>query len=275
MKPKKVVLAYSGGLDTSVIAKWLMEHYDLEVITFTADIGQGEETRDAKVKAKKLGIKKIYIEDLREDFVSNYVYPMFRANAIYEGEYFLGTSIARPLISKRLIEIAKKEKAEYICHGATGKGNDQVRFELAAYALNPKIKVIAPWREWDFISRSDLMGYAKKHKIAVDFDKGKKSPYSMDANILHTSYEGGILEDPWKRPEEAMWLRTKSLEKSKSRSELLQLTFNKGDIVAINNKKMSPSKVLNQLNIIAGNHGIGRDDIVENRYVGILSLIHI
>ena len=275
MKPKKVVLAYSGGLDTSVIAKWLMEHYDLEVITFTADIGQGEETRDAKVKAKKLGIKKIYIEDLREDFVSNYVYPMFRANAIYEGEYFLGTSIARPLISKRLIEIAKKEKAGYICHGATGKGNDQVRFELAAYALNPKIEVIAPWREWNFISRSDLMSYAKKHKIAVDFDKGKKSPYSMDANILHTSYEGGILEDPWKRPEEAMWLRTKSLEKSKSRSELLQLTFNKGDIVAINNKKMSPSKVLNQLNIIAGNHGIGRDDIVENRYVGILSLIHI
>ena len=249
MKPKKVVLAYSGGLDTSVIAKWLMEHYDLEVITFTADIGQGEETKDAKVKAKKLGIKKIYIEDLREDFVSNYVYPMFRANAIYEGEYFLGTSIARPLISKRLIEIARKEKAAYICHGATGKGNDQVRFELAAYALNPKIKVIAPWREWDFISRSDLMGYAKKHKIAVDFDKGKKSPYSMDANILHTSYEGGILEDPWKRPEEAMWLRTKSLDKSKAKSQLIQLTFDKGDIVAINNKKMSPSKILNQLNI--------------------------
>jgi argininosuccinate synthase len=271
MKPKKVVLAYSGGLDTSVIAKWLMEHYDLEVITFTADIGQGEETKDAKIKAKKLGIKKIYIEDLREDFVSNYVYPMFRANAIYEGEYFLGTSIARPLISKRLIEIARKEKAAYICHGATGKGNDQVRFELAAYALNPKIKVIAPWREWDFISRSDLMGYAKKHKIAVDFDKGKKSPYSMDANILHTSYEGGILEDPWKRPEEAMWLRTKSLEKSKAKSQLIQLTFDKGDVVAINNKKMSPSKILNQLNILAGNHGIGRDDIVENRYVGIKS----
>ena len=271
MKPKKVVLAYSGGLDTSVIAKWLMEHYDLEVITFTADIGQGEETKDAKIKAKKLGIKKIYIEDLREDFVSNYVYPMFRANAIYEGEYFLGTSIARPLISKRLIEIARKEKAAYICHGATGKVNDQVRFELAAYALNPKIKVIAPWREWDFISRSDLMGYAKKHKIAVDFDKGKKSPYSMDANILHTSYEGGILEDPWKRPEEAMWLRTKSLEKSKAKSQLIQLTFDKGDIVAINNKKMSPSKILNQLNILAGSHGIGRDDIVENRYVGIKS----
>ena len=271
MKSKKVVLAYSGGLDTSVIAKWLMEQYGLEVITFTADIGQGEETKDAKSKAKKLGIKKIYIEDLKEEFVTNYVYPMFRSNAIYEGEYFLGTSIARPLISKRLIEIAKKEKAEYICHGATGKGNDQVRFELAAYALNPKIKIIAPWREWDFVSRSDLMAYAKKHDIAVDFDKGKKSPYSMDANLLHTSYEGGILEDPWKKPEESMWMRTKSLEKSKSKSQSIVLTFYKGDITAINNKKMTPSRVLHELNILAGNHGIGRDDIVENRYVGIKS----
>ena len=271
MRSRKVVLAYSGGLDTSVIAKWLMEEYDLEVVTFTADIGQGEETRDARVKAKKLGIKKIYIEDLREDFVKNYVYPMFRANAIYEGEYFLGTSIARPLISKRLIEIAKKEKADYICHGATGKGNDQVRFELAAYALNPKIKVIAPWREWDFVSRSDLMRYAKKHQIAVDFDHGKKSPYSMDANILHTSYEGGILEDPWRKPEESMWLRTKSLENSKSKPQRLDLTFTKGDISAVNGKKMSSSNVLHHLNIIAGNHGIGRDDIVENRYVGIKS----
>ena len=271
MRPKRVVLAYSGGLDTSVIAKWLMEEYDLEVVTFTADIGQGEETRDARVKAKKLGIKKIYIEDLREDFVKNYVYPMFRANAIYEGEYFLGTSIARPLISKRLIEIAKKEKADYICHGATGKGNDQVRFELAAYALNPKIKVIAPWREWDFVSRSDLMRYAKKHQIAVDFDHGKKSPYSMDANILHTSYEGGILEDPWRKPEESMWLRTKSLENSKSKPQRLDLTFTEGDISAVNGKKMSPSNVLHHLNIMAGNHGIGRDDIVENRYVGIKS----
>ena len=271
MRPKKVVLAYSGGLDTSVIAKWLMEEYDLEVVTFTADIGQGEETRDAKAKAKKLGIKKIYIEDLREDFVKNYVYPMFRANAIYEGEYFLGTSIARPLISKRLIEIAKKEKADYICHGATGKGNDQVRFELAAYALNPKIKVIAPWREWNFVSRSDLMRYARKHQIAVDFDHGKKSPYSMDANILHTSYEGGILEDPWRKPEESMWLRTKSLENSKSKPQRLDLTFTKGDISAVNGKKMSPSNVLHHLNIMAGNHGIGRDDIVENRYVGIKS----
>ena len=271
MKPKKGVLAYSGGLDTSVIAKWLMETYGLEVITFTADIGQGEETKEAKAKAKKLGIKKIYIEDLREEFVKDYVYPMFRANAIYEGEYFLGTSIARPLISKRLVEIAKKEKADFICHGATGKGNDQVRFELAAYALNPKIQIIAPWREWEFVSRSDLMKYARKHKIAVDYDKGKTSPYSMDANILHTSYEGGILEDPWKKPEESMWLRTKSLEKSKSRSQTIELTFHRGDIVSINNKKMSPSKVLNSLNTLAGSHGIGRDDIVENRYVGIKS----
>ena len=271
MKPKKVVLAYSGGLDTSVIAKWLMETYGLEVITFTADLGQGEETKEAKAKAKKLGIKKIYIEDLREEFVKDYVYPMFRANAIYEGEYFLGTSIARPLISKRLVEIAKKEKADFICHGATGKGNDQVRFELAAYALNPKIQIIAPWREWEFVSRSDLMKYARKHKIAVDYDKGKTSPYSMDANILHTSYEGGILEDPWKKPEESMWLRTKSLEKSKSRSQTIELTFHRGNIVSINNKKMSPSKILNSLNILAGSHGIGRDDIVENRYVGIKS----
>ena len=271
MKPKKVVLAYSGGLDTSVIAKWLMETHGLEVITFTADIGQGEETKEAKAKAKKLGIKKIYIEDLREEFVKDYVYPMFRANAIYEGEYFLGTSIARPLISKRLVEIAKKEKADFICHGATGKGNDQVRFELAAYALNPKIQIIAPWREWEFVSRSDLMKYARKHKIAVDYDKGKTSPYSMDANILHTSYEGGILEDPWKKPEESMWLRTKSLEKSKSRSQTIELTFHRGNIVSINNKKMSPSKILNSLNILAGSHGIGRDDIVENRYVGIKS----
>ena len=271
MKPKRVVLAYSGGLDTSVIAKWLMEKLGLEVVTFTADIGQGEETKFARTKAKKLGIKKIYIEDLKEDFVSNYVYPMFRANAIYEGEYFLGTSIARPLISKRLIEIAKKEKAEYICHGATGKGNDQVRFELAAYALNPKIKIIAPWREWNFVSRSDLMQYAKKHNIAVDFDKGKKSPYSMDANLLHTSYEGGVLENPWSKPDESMWMRTRSIEKSKSKPQGLVLTFNKGDIVAINNKKMTPSRVLHELNILAGNHGIGRDDIVENRYVGIKS----
>ena len=271
MKFKKVVLAYSGGLDTSVIAKWLMEKYECEVITFTADIGQGSETKDAKVKAKKLGIKKIYIEDLQETFVKDYVYPMFRSNAIYEGEYFLGTSIARPLISKRLIEIAKKEGADAICHGATGKGNDQVRFELSAYALNPKIKIIAPWREWAFNSRKDLVRYARLNKIAIDFDLGKKSPYSMDANILHTSYEGGILEDPWKSPEESMWLRTKSIEKSANKADILELEFKNGDVVKINKKILSPCKVLEKLNQLGGKHGIGRIDIVENRYVGIKS----
>ena len=271
MKFKKVVLAYSGGLDTSVIAKWLMEKYECEVITFTADIGQGSETKDAKVKAKKLGIKKIYIEDLQEIFVKDYVYPMFRSNAIYEGEYFLGTSIARPLISKRLIEIAKKEGADAICHGATGKGNDQVRFELSAYALNPKIKIIAPWREWAFNSRKDLVRYARLNKIAIDFDLGKKSPYSMDANILHTSYEGGILEDPWKSPEESMWLRTKSIEKAANKADIFELEFKNGDIIKINKKILSPFKVLEKLNQLAGKHGIGRIDIVENRYVGIKS----
>ena len=271
MKFKKVVLAYSGGLDTSVIAKWLMEKYECEVITFTADIGQGSETKDAKVKAKKLGIKKIYIEDLQETFVRDYVYPMFRSNAIYEGEYFLGTSIARPLISKRLIEIAKKEGADAICHGATGKGNDQVRFELSAYALNPKIKIIAPWREWAFNSRKDLVRYARLNKIAIDFDLGKKSPYSMDANILHTSYEGGILEDPWKSPEESMWLRTKSIEKSANKADILELEFKNGDVIKVNKKILSPFKVLEKLNQLAGKHGIGRIDIVENRYVGIKS----
>jgi len=271
MKFKKVILAYSGGLDTSVIAKWLMEKYECEVITFTADIGQGSETKDAKVKAKKLGIKKIYIEDLQETFVKDYVYPMFRSNAIYEGEYFLGTSIARPLISKRLIEIAKKEGADAICHGATGKGNDQVRFELSAYALNPKIKIIAPWREWAFNSRKDLVRYARLNKISIDFDLGKKSPYSMDANILHTSYEGGILEDPWKSPEESMWLRTKSIEKSANKADILELEFKNGDVVKINKKILSPCKVLEKLNQLGGKHGIGRIDIVENRYVGIKS----
>jgi argininosuccinate synthase len=271
MKFKKVVLAYSGGLDTSVIAKWLMEKYECEVITFTADIGQGSETKDAKIKAKKLGIKKIYIEDLQETFVKDYVYPMFRSNAIYEGEYFLGTSIARPLISKRLIEIAKKEGADAICHGATGKGNDQVRFELSAYALNPKIKIIAPWREWAFNSRKDLVRYARLNKIAIDFDLGKKSPYSMDANILHTSYEGGILEDPWKSPEESMWLRTSSIEKSANKPDILELEFKDGDIIKINKKTLSPFKILEKLNMLAGKHGIGRIDIVENRYVGIKS----
>ena len=246
MKLKKVVLAYSGGLDTSVIAKWLMEKYNCEVITFTADIGQGSEIKDAKIKAKKLGIKKIYIEDLTEVFVKNYVYPMFRANAIYEGEYFLGTSIARPLISKRLVEIAKKEGTAYICHGATGKGNDQVRFELSAYALNPKINIIAPWREWVFKSRKDLVRYARLNKIAIDFDSGNKSPYSMDANILHTSYEGGILEDPWKNPEESMWLRTKSIEKSVNKPDIIELDFKDGDIIKESNiLYITPSPKLN------------------------------
>ena len=271
MKFNKVILAYSGGLDTSVIAKWLMEKYKCEVITFTADIGQGSETRDARAKAKKLGIKKIYIEDLKEVFVKNYVYPMFRSNAIYEGEYLLGTSIARPLISKRLIEIAKKEKADAICHGATGKGNDQVRFELSAYALNPKIKIIAPWREWAFKSRKDLVRYARLHKIAIDFDSGKKSPYSMDANILHTSYEGGILEDPWKSPDESMWLRTASIEKSSNKPDIIELEFKNGDVKKINKKMYSPAKALAYLNRLAGKHGIGRIDIVENRYVGMKS----
>ena len=271
MKVKKVVLAYSGGLDTSVIAKWLMEKYDCEVVTFTADIGQGSEVKDAKVKAKKLGIKKIYVEDLKEVFVKDYVYPMFRSNAIYEGEYFLGTSIARPLISKRLVEIAKKEKTNYICHGATGKGNDQVRFELSAYALNSEIKIIAPWREWVFNSRKDLVRYARLNKISIDFDAGKKSPYSMDANILHTSYEGGILEDPWKKPEESMWLRTKSLEAASNKREAIELTFKNGDVVKLNGMAATPAKILEKLNNIAGKHGVGRTDIVENRYVGIKS----
>lgn len=271
MKPKKVILAYSGGLDTSVIAKWLIEKYGCQVITFTADIGQGEEIKDAKIKAKKLGIKKIYIEDLKEEFVKNYVYPMLRSNAIYEGEYFLGTSIARPLISKRLIEIAKKENTDAVCHGATGKGNDQVRFELSAYSLNPKIKIIAPWREWVFKSRKDLVRYARLNNIAIDFDSGKKSPYSMDANILHTSYEGGILEDPWKSPDEKMWLRTKSIENSAKKSDTIDLEFKNGDIIKLNNKTLSPAKILTKLNYLAGKHGVGRIDIVENRYVGIKS----
>ena len=268
---KKVVLAYSGGLDTSVIAKWLMDKHKCEVITFTADIGQGDETKDAKKKAKNLGIKKIFIEDLREEFVKNYVYPMLRANAIYEGEYFLGTSIARPLISKRLVEIAKQERAAAICHGSTGKGNDQVRFELSAYALNPNIRVIAPWREWAFTSRKDLVRYARMNKINIDFDQGKKSPYSMDANILHTSYEGGILEDPWSEPEESMWLRTSSIAKAPNKADIVTLEFLHGDVIKINNKKATPAKLFEKLNLLAGKHGIGRSDIVENRYVGIKS----
>ncbi|MEC9205949.1 MAG: argininosuccinate synthase [Pseudomonadota bacterium] len=271
MEVKKVVLAYSGGLDTSVIAKWLVEKYNCEVITFTADIGQGSEVKDAKRKAIKLGINKTYIEDLKELFVREYVYPIFRANAVYEDEYLLGTSIARPLISKRLIEIAKKERASHICHGSTGKGNDQVRFELSAYSLNPKINIIAPWREWKFKSRKDLVDYARLHNIDIDHDQGKKSPYSMDSNILHTSYEGGILEDLSKSPEESMWLRTKSIENASNKSEKAEFTFQNGDLIKINNKILSPAKILDKLNNLGCKHGIGRTDIVENRYVGIKS----
>ncbi|MBZ2188374.1 argininosuccinate synthase [Alcanivorax sp. JB21] len=269
---KKVVLAYSGGLDTSVIAKWLQQTYNCEVVTFTADIGQGEEVEPARAKAEAMGIKEIYIEDLREEFARDYVYPMFRANTIYEGEYLLGTSIARPLIAKRLVEIAEATGADAVSHGATGKGNDQVRFELGAYALTPGIKVIAPWREWDLNSRDRLMAYAAEHEIPVDFKKaGTKSPYSMDANLLHISYEGGILEDPWAEAEEDMWRWTVSPEAAPNEAEYLDLTYAAGDIVAVNGQAMSPAEVLAELNRLGGKHGIGRLDIVENRYVGMKS----
>ncbi|MCH8543608.1 MAG: argininosuccinate synthase [Alcanivorax sp.] len=269
---KKVVLAYSGGLDTSVIAKWLQQTYNCEVVTFTADIGQGEEVEPARAKAEAMGIKEIYIEDLREEFVRDYVYPMFRANTIYEGEYLLGTSIARPLIAKRLVEIAEATGADAVSHGATGKGNDQVRFELGAYALTPGIKVIAPWREWDLNSRDRLMAYAAEHEIPVDFKKaGTKSPYSMDANLLHISYEGGILEDPWAEAEEDMWRWTVSPEAAPDEAEYVDLTYAAGDIVAVNGKALSPANVLAELNRLGGKHGVGRLDIVENRYVGMKS----
>ncbi len=267
----KVVLAYSGGLDTSVILKWLQDHYRCEVVTFTADIGQGEEVEPARAKALKMGIKRdnIYIEDLREEFVRDFVFPMFRANALYEGEYLLGTSIARPLIAKRLVEIAQKTKADAISHGATGKGNDQVRFELGAYALMPGVKVIAPWREWDLLSREKLLAYADAHGIPVDFKKRKGgAPYSMDANLLHISYEGGILEDPNYAPDEQMWRLTVSPEKAPNKPQVVELRYERGDIVAIDGKKLSPAKVLETLNTIGGKHGIGRLDKVENRYVG-------
>ncbi|KAA3627739.1 MAG: argininosuccinate synthase [Proteobacteria bacterium] len=269
---KKVVLAYSGGLDTSVILKWLQDVYGCEVVTFTADIGQGEELEPARVKAKAMGVKEIYIDDLREEFVGDFVYPMFRANAIYEGEYLLGTSIARPLIAKRLVEIANETGADAISHGATGKGNDQVRFELGAYALKPDVRIIAPWREWDLLSREKLMAYAEQHGIAVDYaKKGKKSPYSMDANLLHISYEGGVLEDPWAEPEEEMWRWTRAPEAAPDKPIYLELTYRQGDIVAIDGAAMSPAQVLTKLNQIGGENGIGRLDIVENRYVGMKS----
>ncbi len=269
---KKVVLAYSGGLDTSVILKWLQERYGCEVITFTADIGQGEELEPARRKAKKMGAKRIFVEDLREEFVRDFVFPMFRANAVYEGEYLLGTSIARPLIAKHLVKVARQTGADAISHGATGKGNDQVRFELGAYALMPEVKIIAPWREWDLVSRERLLRYAEKHRIAVDF-KNKKggAPYSMDANLLHISYEGGVLEDPGDEPEESMWRMTVSPQKAPQRPQDVELEYRKGDIVAVNGKKLSPARVLAELNRLGGRHGVGRLDLVENRYVGMKS----
>ncbi len=268
---KKVVLAYSGGLDTSIILKWLEDVYHCEVVTFTADIGQGEEVEPARAKAKAMGVKEIYIEDLREEFARDFVFPMFRANTIYEGEYLLGTSIARPLISKRLIEIANETGADAISHGATGKGNDQVRFELGAYALKPDVQIIAPWREWDLNSREKLMAYAKEHNIAVDFNKGKKSPYSMDANSLHISYEGGVLEDPWAEPENDMWRWSVSPEQAPDKATYIELGFKNGDVVSIDGVAKTPNQVMEELNTIGGANGIGRDDIVENRYVGMKS----
>ena len=268
----KVVLAYSGGLDTSIIVKWLQETYNCEVVTFTADIGQGEEIASARAKAEAMGIKEIYIEDLREEFARDFVFPMFRANAVYEGEYLLGTSIARPLISKRLVEIAEKVGADAISHGATGKGNDQVRFELNAYAINANIQVIAPWREWDLSSRESLMKYAEDHNIEIDYQKqSKKSPYSMDANLLHISYEGDILEDPWQEAEDDMWRWTVSPEEAPDKAEYVEITYEKGDIVAINGKTKTPAEVMEDLNSLAGANGVGRLDLVENRFVGMKS----
>ncbi|MGB0965241.1 MAG: argininosuccinate synthase [Litorivicinus sp.] len=264
----KVVLAYSGGLDTSVIVKWLMETYHCEVVTFTADIGQGEEVEPARAKAEALGVKEIYIEDLREEFVRDFVYPMFRANTIYEGEYLLGTSIARPLIAKRLVEIAEETGADAISHGATGKGNDQVRFELGAYALAPGISVIAPWREWDLNSREKLMAYCEEHGIEVDMKRGKKSPYSMDANLLHISYEGGILEDPASESEEDMWRWSVSPEAAPDEARYIEIGFENGDAKTLDGVELSPATMLETLNKIGGENGIGRTDIVENRYVG-------
>ena len=268
---KKVVLAYSGGLDTSIILKWLQEIYDCEVVTFTADLGQGEELEPARSKAQSMDVKEIYIEDLREEFVSEYVFPMFRANAIYEGEYLLGTSIARPLIAKRLVEIAEETGADAISHGATGKGNDQVRFELGAYALNPNIKIIAPWREWDLGSRKSLLDYAAKHGIPVEMKRGNESPYSMDANLLHISYEGGPLEDPWHEPSSERCRCTVNPELAPNEATYTDLEFENGDPVGIDDSKMSPSELLTELNRLGGINGVGRTDIVENRYVGMKS----
>ncbi len=271
-KIKKVVLAYSGGLDTSIIIKWLEENYGCEIVTFTADIGQGEEVEPAREKAKASGVKEIYIEDLTEEFVRDFVFPMFRANTVYEGEYLLGTSIARPLISKRLIEIANETGADAIAHGATGKGNDQIRFELGAYALKPGVAIIAPWREWNLNSRESLMKYAEDNGIEIDYQKqGKKSPYSMDANLLHISYEGDILEDPWNEAEDDMWRWSVSPEQAPDEPTYIELTYVKGDPVALNGEELSPATMLKTLNEIGGANGVGRLDIVENRYVGMKS----
>lgn len=267
----KVVLAYSGGLDTSVILKWLQDTYDCKVVTFTADIGQGEELDAVRPKAEALGVKEVYIDDLREEFVRDFVYPMFRANAIYEGEYLLGTSIARPLISKRLVEIARETGADAISHGATGKGNDQVRFELSAYALMPGIQVLAPWREWDLNSREKLLAYAEENGIDIRKKADGGSPYSTDANALHISYEGGVLEDTWTPSEDSMWEWSVSPEQAPDTPQEIELTYERGDIVAIDGEPLSPYQVLARLNTLAGAHGIGRIDIVENRYVGMKS----
>lgn len=264
----KVVLAYSGGLDTSIILKWLQDQYDCEVVTFTADIGQGGEVEPARVKAASLGIKEIFVEDLREEFARDFVFPMFRANTLYEGEYLLGTSIARPLIAKRLVEIADATNADAISHGATGKGNDQVRFELGAYALKPDVKIIAPWRIWDLNSRESLLAYAEKHGIQIDRAHGNESPYSMDANLMHISYEGNELEDPWTEPAERMWRWTVSPEQAPDTPEYVNVTFERGDIVSVNGTTMTPGEVIAALNTIGGRNGVGRVDIVENRYVG-------
>jgi argininosuccinate synthase len=268
---KKVVLAYSGGLDTSIILKWLKETYDCEVVTFTADLGQGEELEPARKKAEMMGVKEIFIDDLREEFVRDFVFPMFRANAMYEGVYLLGTSIARPLIAKRQIEIARQVGADAVCHGATGKGNDQVRFELGYYALQPDIKVIAPWREWELNSRTQMIEYAMQHQIPVAKDKHGEAPYSMDANLLHISYEGKALEDPWVEPGTDMFRLTVNPEDAPNEAEYIEVEFEKGDAVAVNGKRLSPANLLTELNRLGGKHGIGRLDLVENRYVGMKS----
>tara|TARA_E500000081_G_scaffold49454_1_gene52694 strand:+ start:1349 stop:2560 length:1212 start_codon:yes stop_codon:yes gene_type:complete len=268
---KKVVLAYSGGLDTSIIVKWLQVNYKCEVITYTADLGQKGEIESAKKKAKELGVSQIFLDDLKEEFTKDFIFPMFRANALYEEQYLLGTAIARPLISKKLVEVAEKCNADAISHGATGKGNDQVRFELSAYSLNPKIKIIAPWREWDLNSRDKLLSYAAENDIPIDMDKKNAPPYSMDANLLHISYEGKVLEDPWASPPESMWRWTTAPHNAPDKAEEIEIEFCEGDPVALNGKKMSPAIILEALNNLGAKHAIGRLDIIENRYVGMKS----